>query len=169
MMPAGRRVARPMELRKMRKTTLSLVFGAALTAAVVIPAAAHHSFAAEFDINRPIRLEGVVSRMEFSNPHSWLHITVTTNAGDVQEWKVEGGAPNALIRRGWNRNSILPGTPVCVEGFQARDGSYRANGREVLLDDGSSLFMGSTGIGAPPVADAEDGTGSGTCQEAGRE
>ena len=147
---------------------LSLLSGAALAAAAAMPSVAHHSFAAEFDVNRPIRLEGVVSRMEFSNPHSWLHITVTTDAGEVQEWKVEGGAPNALIRRGWNRNSILAGTPVCVEGFQARDGSYRANGREVLLDDGSSLFMGSTGIGAPPVAEAEDGTGQGTCSEAGR-
>ena len=99
-------------------------------------------------------------------PHGML---VTTDAGDVQEWKVEGGAPNALIRRGWNRNSILPGTRVCVEGFQARDGSFRANGREVLLDDGSNLFMGSTGIGAPPVAEAGGGTGSGTCQAAGRD
>jgi len=152
----------------MRIRNLSLLFGAALTAAVAIPAVAHHSFAAEFDITRPIRLEGVVLRMEFSNPHAWLHITVTTDAGEVQQWKVEGGAPNALVRRGWNRNSILPGTPVCVEGFQARDGSFRANGREVLLDDGSSLFMGSTGIGAPPVADAEQGSGTGTCQPAGR-
>jgi hypothetical protein len=151
----------------MRIRTLSLIAGAAMTAAVVLPAVAHHSFAAEFDINRPIRLEGVVSRMEFSNPHSWLHITVTTNDGDVQEWKVEGGAPNALIRRGWNRNSIMAGTRVCVEGFQARDGSYRANGREVLLDNGSNLFMGSTGIGAPAVAEAEGGTGSGTCEAAG--
>jgi hypothetical protein len=138
-------------MKQMRIKNLWLIAGAASAAAAAIPVLAHHSFAAEFDINRPIRLEGVVSRMEFSNPHSWLHITVTTNSGEVQEWKVEGGAPNALIRRGWNRNSILAGTPVCVEGFQARDGSFRANGREVKLPDGSSLFMGSTGIGAAPV------------------
>jgi len=137
----------------MRIRNLSLIAGAALAAVAAIPVLAHHSFAAEFDINRPIRLEGVVSRMEFSNPHSWLHITVTTNSGEVQEWKVEGGAPNALIRRGWNRNSIAAGTPVCVEGFQARDGSFRANGREVKLPDGSSLFMGSTGIGAAPIGE----------------
>jgi hypothetical protein len=152
------------EIGKMRTRNLSLMAGAALAAAAMLPALGHHSFAAEFDINRPIRLEGVVSRMEFSNPHSWLHITVTTNAGDVQEWKVEGGAPNALIRRGWNRDSIAAGTPVCVEGFQARDGSYRANGREVRLPDGSSLFMGSTGIGAPPVGadqETEDACASG--------
>jgi hypothetical protein len=135
----------------MQIRTLSLLGGTTLALVATVPSLAHHSFAAEFDVNRPIRLEGVVSRMEFSNPHSWLHITVTTDAGEVQEWKVEGGAPNALIRRGWNRNSIAAGTPVCVEGFQARDGSFRANGREVRLPDGSSLFMGSTGIGAAPV------------------
>ena len=133
----------------MRIRTATLMTAAAIACTTLIPAAAHHSFAAEFDINRPIRLEGVVSRMEFSNPHSWLHITVTTDAGETQDWKVEGGAPNALIRRGWNRNSILSGTRVCVEGFQARDRSFRVNGREVTLPDGSSLFMGSTGIGAP--------------------
>jgi hypothetical protein len=138
-----------MQTKQMRH--LLLVAGAVLGGAIGLPALAHHSFAAEFDVNRPIRLEGLVSRMEFSNPHSWLHITVTTAAGEVQEWKVEGGAPNALIRRGWNRNSIASGTPVCVEGFQARDGSFRANGREVRLPDGSSLFMGSTDLGSPPV------------------
>jgi hypothetical protein len=136
---------------------------AALGAAAALPALAHHSFAAEFDVNRPIRLQGVVSRMEFSNPHSWLHITVTTDTGEVQEWKVEGGAPNALIRRGWNRNSIASGTPVCVEGFQARDGSFRANGREVRLPDGSSLFLGSTDAGAPPVGADQVFADGGTC------
>ena len=133
----------------MRIKPLSVLAGALLTAASAIPAAAHHSFAAEFDINRPIQLEGVVTRMEFSNPHSWLHIEVTTEAGEKQEWAVEGGAPNALIRRGWNRNSIPAGTHVFVEGYQARDRSFRASGREVKLPDGSSLFMGSEGAGAP--------------------
>jgi hypothetical protein len=132
----------------MRSKVLSAVAGA-LTAAVAIPAVAHHSFAAEFDINRPIQLEGVVTRMEFSNPHSWLHIEITTADGDKQQWAVEGGAPNALIRRGWNRNSIPAGTQVFVEGYQARDRSFRASGREVKLPDGSSLFMGSEGVGAP--------------------
>lgn len=162
-MIASTKMTEDQRVTPMRVRTLSLVASVAVTAATALPAVAHHSFAAEFDINRPIHLEGVVSRMEFSNPHSWLHITVTTDSGEVQEWKVEGGAPNALIRRGWNRNSIAPGTPVCVEGFQARDGSFRANGREVLLPDGSSLFMGSTGIGAPPVgADQEATSGCGS-------
>ncbi len=125
------------------------IFAGALLAAASVPAIAHHSFAAEFDINRPIELEGVVTRMEFSNPHSWLHIEVTTVTGEKQQWQVEGGAPNALIRRGWNRNSIPAGIRVHVEGFQARDRSFRASGREITLPDGSSLFMGSVGIGAP--------------------
>ncbi len=132
----------------MRILTPSIIAGA-LMAAAAVPAIAHHSFAAEFDINRPIELEGVVTRMEFSNPHSWLHIEVTTVTGEKQQWQVEGGAPNALIRRGWNRNSIPAGIQVHVEGFQARDRSFRASGREVTLPDGSSLFMGSVGIGAP--------------------
>jgi len=132
----------------MRLNTISTLAGALLAGAAA-PAIAHHSFAAEFDINRPIELEGVVTRMEFSNPHSWLHIEVTTVTGETQQWQVEGGAPNALIRRGWNRNSIPAGIRVHVEGFQARDRSFRASGREVTLPDGSSLFMGSVGIGAP--------------------
>lgn len=132
----------------MRLIPLNLVLGA-IAAAPVPNAVAHHSFAAEFDINRPIQLEGVVTRFELSNPHSWLHLEVTTDAGEVQNWQIEGGAPNALIRRGWTRNSVPAGIRVHVQGFQARDRSFRANGVEITLPDGSSLFMGSVGAGAP--------------------
>lgn len=133
----------------MRTRHFSVAAGAMLLTAAATPALAHHSFAAEFDINRPISLDGVVTRMEFSNPHSWLHLEIVTDAGETQQWKVEGGAPNALIRRGWNRNSVPAGIRVHVEGYQARDRSFRASGREITLPDGSSLFMGSVGIGAP--------------------
>ncbi|HEY8520032.1 MAG TPA: DUF6152 family protein [Gammaproteobacteria bacterium] len=133
----------------MRAKTSSTLAGIVAALAAAAPAAAHHSFAAEFDINRPIVLEGVVTKMEFSNPHSWLHIEVTTASGEKQQWAVEGGAPNALIRRGWNRNSVPAGIRVRVEGYQARDRSFRASGRDITLPDGTSLFMGSEGAGAP--------------------
>jgi len=112
-------------------------------------AAAHHSFAAEFDINQPIQLSGEVIRMEFTNPHSWIYLRVATETGEVQEWAIEGGAPNALIRRGWNRNSLPPGTQVTVLGYRSKDGALRASGASVKLPDGSSLDVTSTGIGAP--------------------
>jgi len=132
----------------MRFISLNIVIGI-IAAASAPDASAHHSFAAEFDINRPIQLEGVVTKFELSNPHSWLHLAVTTDTGEVQNWQIEGGAPNALIRRGWTRNSVPAGIRVHVQGFQARDRSFRANGVEITLPDGSSLFMGSAGAGAP--------------------
>ena len=118
--------------------------------------AAHHSFAAEFDGSKPVTLKGTVSKMEWTNPHAWLHVDVKGPDGKVVSWMVEGGAPNALLRRGWNRNSVVPGTTVTVEGFRAKDGSNRANGREVTLPDGKRLFIGSSGTGAP--VDGRDAT-----------
>jgi len=109
-----------------------------------LPVQAHHSFASEFDINQPIELVGKVNRMQWSNPHAWIHIDVTTASGEVQTWMVEGGAPNALFRRGWNRDSLPPGTEVRVKGYRARDMAFRANGTEVILADGSRLFVGSS-------------------------
>jgi hypothetical protein len=117
--------------------------------AAAVPVIAHHSFAAEFDAKRPVKLRGTVTKMEWINPHSWIHIDVKTADGKVEKWMVEGGAPNALLRRGWNKNSLLAGTEILVEGFQAKDGALRANGRDITFPDGKKLFVGSSGTGAP--------------------
>lgn len=132
----------------MRRTLSVLVAGIGLLLAAV-PVIAHHSFAAEFDANRPVKLRGTVTKMEWINPHSWIHIDVKNSDGSVSKWMVEGGAPNALLRRGWNKQSLLPGTEILVEGFQAKDGALRANGRDITFPDGKKLFVGSSGIGAP--------------------
>ncbi|MBN1239742.1 MAG: hypothetical protein JXB36_14660 [Gammaproteobacteria bacterium] len=105
---------------------------------------AHHSFAAEFDRNAPVTLEGEVVMMEWVNPHSWLHIDVAKDDGSVERWKVEGGAPSALLRRGWTRDTLPAGTKVKVEGFQAKDGSLRANARDIEFPDGRTLELGGT-------------------------
>jgi hypothetical protein len=118
-----------------------------ITAFTAGSALAHHSFASEFDINQPIEFEGVVTKMQWSNPHAWVHVEVTTADGEKQEWAVEGGAPNALIRRGWNRDSLPPGTVIQVRGYRARDNSLRANGTRITLADGSQLFVGSSAPG----------------------
>ena len=115
---------------------------------------AHHSFAAEFDGSKPVTLKGTVTKMDWINPHAWLHMDVKDPNGRIVSWMIEGGAPNSLLRRGWNKNSVPAGTTVTVLGFRARDGSNRANGREVTLPDGKKLFIGSPGTGAP--ADGRD-------------
>ena len=122
---------------------------ALIMASAAQPVAAHHSFAAEFDISQPIQLRGEVIRMVFSNPHSRIYLRVTTDSGEVQEWSIEGGAPNALIRRGWNRDSLPAGTKVTVLGYRSRDGSLVASGGSVTLPDGSTLSVSSSGVGAP--------------------
>jgi len=120
------------------------------------PARAHHAFAAEFDADRPIHLEGKVTKMEWINPHAWVHIEVEKPDGAVEKWMIEGGTPNTLLRRGFTKNSLLPGTKIVVEGYQAKDGSLKGNGRDLTLPDGRKLFMGSSGTGAP--ADGSDPT-----------
>lgn len=104
-------------------------------------AAAHHSFAAEFDVERPVMLEGVITDVEFLNPHSWIHIDVTKEDGTIESWAIEGGTPNTLFRRGINRNSLPIGAQVIVDGYQARDGSNKASGRDIAFPDGSKLFI----------------------------
>ena len=110
---------------------------------------AHHAFSAEFDADKPVSFTGVVTRMEWLNPHVWLHMEVTQPDGTIESWAFEAGSPNALFRRGFTEASLLPGTVVVVDGYQAKDGSRRANGRDITFEDGSRLFMGSSGTGAP--------------------
>jgi len=108
---------------------------------------AHHAFAAEFDVNRPITLEGTVAQLELINPHSWIHLDVTKPDGTVERWMIEGGPPNALFRRGFTRAALPVGSEIIVEGFQAKDGSLRANGRDIVFSDGRTPFTGSFGVG----------------------
>jgi hypothetical protein len=113
------------------------------------PMEAHHAFSAEFDADKPITLRGAVTRIDWINPHSWLYIDVKDPTGKVVPWKIEMGAPNQLLRRGWNKNSLPVGTEVIIEGFRAKNGSDVANGGNVVLADGRKLFVGSSGTGAP--------------------
>ena len=126
-----------------------VIAGAVLLVAPAAPVMAHHSFAGEFDANKRVKIKGTVVKMEWINPHSWIHIDVTGPDGKVERWVVEGGAPNALLRRGWTKNSLPPGVEITVEGFQAKDAANRANGRDITFPDGTKLFVGSTGTGAP--------------------
>ncbi|WP_428097561.1 DUF6152 family protein [Candidatus Rariloculus sp.] len=137
----------------MRTRLLSCIAGAACAVAGVVAANAHHAFSAEFDSNRPIRLEGTVTEWEWINPHAWINLDVVNEAGETEKWRIEGGAPNALLRRGWSKDSLPPGTEIIVEGFLARDGAMRASGREITFADGRKLFVGATGIGAPQAGE----------------
>jgi len=133
------------------KLTMMMAAAAALTAIVAVtPAQAHHAFAAEFDGKQPIKLRGTVSKIEFINPHSWVHVDVKGDDGKVTTWMIEGGSPNTLFRRGVTQNSLALGTEVIVDGYRAKDGSNKANGRDITLPDGRKLFLGSSsGEGAP--------------------
>jgi Family of unknown function (DUF6152) len=131
------------------KRRLALATGCATFILAASPVWAHHAFAAEFDAKRPVHLTGTVTRMEWINPHAWMHIEVKNADGTVTNWMIEAGTPNTLFRRGFTRDSLKVGTVVVVDGYQAKDGSERANGRDVTFPDGQKLFFGSTGTGAP--------------------
>jgi hypothetical protein len=139
----------------MRHTLVLLLAGLGVIGATM-PASGHHAFAAEFDATRPIKLRGTVAKMEWINPHTWIHLDVKTPGGKVERWMIEGGPPNALFRRGFTRDSLPNGVEILVEGFRAKDGSLRGNGRDLMFPDGRRLFLGSSGTGAP--RDGRDAT-----------
>jgi hypothetical protein len=121
----------------------------ALALSVSARLAAHHAFAAEFDSTKPVKFRGTVTKMLWVNPHAWIYIDVKKDDGTVEEWMIEAGTPNTLLRRGFTKESLQPGTEIVVDGYQAKDGERRANGRDVTLPNGKTLFLGSAGTGAP--------------------
>ena len=131
------------------KTTLTMLVAVTLSSAASVPLAAHHSFAAEFDAKQPVLFEGIVTRMEWINPHVWIHMNVTQPNGKTEAWMVEGGAPTVLFRRGFSKTSLQAGTQIVVDGYRAKDGTNKMNAREITLADGRKLFAGSDGTGAP--------------------
>lgn len=131
------------------RVRLILVIAAVAVAAAAVPSWAHHAFASEFDARRPVKFRGIVTKMEWINPHAWMHVEVKKPDGTVENWMIEAGTPNMLFRRGVNKDTVKAGMEVVVDGYQAKDGSRRANGRDVTLPDGRKLFLGSSGTGAP--------------------
>ena len=122
------------------KSTAAVILLAILAGA---PAWAHHAFAAEFDAKKPVKLRGTVTKMEWINPHAWIHVDVKKEDGSIDEWMVEAGTPNTLLRRGLTKDSLKAGTEIVVDGYQSKDGSLRANGRDLTLPNGQTLFLGN--------------------------
>jgi len=133
----------------MRTSQILWTAGAVLTMLAAEPASAHHAFAAEFDSSQPVRFTATVKRVRWTNPHTWFFVEVAQPDGTVEEWAIEAGTPNVLYRRGFTKDSLAPGTVVIIDGYRAKDGSRRANGRDITLPDGRTLFMTSPGTGAP--------------------
>ncbi len=134
----------------MRVTHLVAAGAVIATIGAAAPVLAHHAFAAELDSTKPIKFEKAsVVKVEWINPHSWIHVDVTKPDGTKERWSIEAGTPNVLFRRGFTKEALLPGTVINIDGYQSKDGSHRANGRDLTLPSGQTLFLGSSGTGAP--------------------
>ena len=142
--------------RNVRSSAMLAVAAVILTSVGGLRLYAHHAFGAEFDPNLPVLLKGPVTRIEWINPHTWIHVEVTKKDGAKEVWMVEGGTPNSLLRRGLKRDTLKIGQQVVVDGYQSKDRSARANGRDITLPDGQKFFLGSSGTGAPYDAPAKD-------------
>jgi len=129
---------------------IKLLLVGAMVLGVSAAAAAHHAFAAEFDATKPVKFRGTVTKMLWVNPHAWIYVDVKKDDGTVEEWMIEAGTPNTLLRRGFTKESLQPGTEILIDGYQAKDGARRANGRDVTLPDGKTLFLGSGEANTPP-------------------
>jgi hypothetical protein len=139
-------------MRKKLAVLLGPLFGIVGLLLAAAPVWAHHAFAAEFDAQKPVKLKGTVAKVEFINPHSWIHMDVKDADGKVTRWMVEGGSPNALFRRGVTKDALPQGTEIMVDGYQAKDGSNRANGRDITFADGRKLFVGGSNPDEQPNA-----------------
>ena len=141
---------------KTQLVAAAMIVGASISLSVK-QSWAHHAFGAEFDAELPVVLEGPITKIEWVNPHAWIHLEHTDEAGEKQQWMVEGGTPNTLLRRGLTKRTLELGTIIVVHGYQAKDRSTRANGRDITFEDGRKIFMGSSGTGAPEDwSDPED-------------
>jgi hypothetical protein len=138
----------------MRVKMAVLIAGVVLLS--IAPVRAHHAFSAEFDAKRPVKFHGTVTKVEWINPHTWIHLDVKKDDGTIEKWMIEGGNPHNLFRRGFSPSILTAGKEIVVDGYQAKDGTHRANGRDLTLPDGRTLFLGSSGTGAP--SDGKDPT-----------
>jgi len=131
------------------RLAMTIAVAGALLSLATIPVRAHHAFAAEFDAKQPVKFRGVVTKMEWTNPHVWIHVDVKQPDGTVEKWSVEAGTPNVLFRRGFTKQALLPGTEIIVDGYRSKDGTHRANGRDLTFPDGRTLFLGGSSPDAP--------------------
>ena len=131
------------------KLAMIIAVAGTLLISATVPVWAHHAFAAEFDAKQPVKFKGVVTKMEWTNPHVWIHLDVKQPDGTVEKWSVEAGTPHVLFRRGFTKQALLPGIEIIVDGYRSKDGTHRANGRDLTFPDGRTLFLGGSSPDAP--------------------